>query len=250
MHDLAGQRALVTGASAGIGLAIARSLAESGCHVAVNGRDEARLKRVAETIPGALACAGDMSDAAQASEAIEAGTQALGGLDILVCAAGSGRSTPPGAETPTAWSESLASNLLTAVYATACARPHLAASKGSVTCISSICSLEVVPGAPVTYSSSKAALNAFVRGMARPLSAEGIRINAVAPGNIDHDTSVWRRRMEIDREAVNELVRAEVPLGRLGVPEDVAGTVLFLASSAATFITGSIVVVDGGQTRG
>jgi 3-oxoacyl-[acyl-carrier protein] reductase len=101
----------------------------------------------------------------------------------------------------------------------------------------------------VTYSAAKAALNATVRGLARPLALEGIRVNAVAPGNILFEGGTWARRIAEDRSAVDEMLAREVSLRRMGKPEEIADVVAFLASPRAAFVTGTVVVADGGQLR-
>jgi NAD(P)-dependent dehydrogenase (short-subunit alcohol dehydrogenase family) len=129
------------------------------------------------------------------------------------------------------------------------ARDALAASKGVVVCISSICGLEVIPGAPVTYSAAKAALNAYVRGISRPLGKLGVRINAIAPGNILFDGSVWSRKLAEDSQAVQDMLSKDVALGSLGTPADVASLVAYLASPRCGFATGGVWTLDGGQLR-
>jgi NAD(P)-dependent dehydrogenase (short-subunit alcohol dehydrogenase family) len=116
-------------------------------------------------------------------------------------------------------------------------------------CISSICGLEVIPDAPVTYSAAKAALHAYVRGIARPLGKRGVRINAVAPGNILFDGSVWSCKLAEDNPAVGAMLSKDVALGRLGSPEDVASLVAYLSSPRSGFATGSVWTIDGGQVH-
>jgi NAD(P)-dependent dehydrogenase (short-subunit alcohol dehydrogenase family) len=116
-------------------------------------------------------------------------------------------------------------------------------------CISSVCGQELVPGAPLTYSAAKAALNAYIRGIARPLGKDGVRINAIAPGNILFEGSVWQRKMNEDAVALEQMLVRDVALAKLGTPNDVANLALWLASPMASFCTGSIFVADGGQVR-
>jgi NAD(P)-dependent dehydrogenase (short-subunit alcohol dehydrogenase family) len=174
---------------------------------------------------------------------------ALGGLDILVCNVGSGRSVPPGEETYEEWQRVFALNLWSTTNTVEAASEALAASRGVIVCVSSICGHEVVPGAPVTYSAAKAALQAYVRGIARPLGKQGIRINAVAPGNILFDGSVWSRKLAEDAGAVQTMLERDVALARLGTLRDVAELVSYLASPRATFATGGVWTLDGGQVH-
>ena len=247
--DLSGKTALVTGSSRGIGLAIAEALRAEGCRVAVNGRNADGLQACASAIGAAVAIAGDVADAGEARRVVDEAVLALGGLDILVCNVGSGRSVPPGDETHEEWQRVFALNLWSTTNTVEAAREALAASRGVIVCVSSICGLEVVPSAPVTYSAAKAALHAYVRGIARPLGKQGVRINAVAPGNILFDDSVWSRKLAEDAGAVQTMLEHDVALARLGTPRDVAELVAYLASPRAGFATGGVWSLDGGQVH-
>jgi 3-oxoacyl-[acyl-carrier protein] reductase len=249
-RELSGKTALVTGSSKGIGRAIAQALQAEGCRVAINGRNPVDLAVAAAELPGAIAIAGDVTRPEDAQRVVADSVKALGNMDILVCNVGSGRSVPPGEETPEEWQRVFALNLWSTTNSVDAAREALAASKGTIVCVSSICGLEVIPGAPVTYSAAKAALHAYVRGIARPLGKQGVRINAVAPGNILFDGSVWSRKLDADRSSVQEMLERDVALSRLGTPREVADLVVYLASPRSGFATGCVWTLDGGQTRG
>ncbi len=247
--ELAGKAALVTGSSRGIGRAIAEVLHAEGCLVALNARTADALALTAADLPGAVAVAGDVTRPEEARRVVAEATAALGRLDILVCNVGGGRSVPPGDETHEEWMRVFALNLWSTTNTVEAAREALAAARGVIVCVSSICGHEVVPGAPVTYSVAKAALHAYVRGIARPLGKQGIRINAVAPGNILFDGSVWSRKLAEDAGAVQAMLERDVALSRLGTPREVAELVAYLASPRAGFATGGVWTLDGGQVR-
>lgn len=248
-RELDGKSALVTGSSRGIGRAIAAALHAEGCRVVVHGRTGQELDVVAKELHANGAVTGDLTQPAEARRVMDETLAALGTLDILVCNVGGGASVPPGQESPEEWQRVFALNLWSATNTVEAASAALARSAGAIVCISSICGQTVVPGAPVTYSAAKAALHAYVRGIARPLAEQHVRINAIAAGNILHSGSVWARRLQGDPSSVSEMLARDVPLGRLGTPEDVADLAVYLASPRAAFATGGVWTLDGGQVR-
>ncbi len=245
--NLEGKTALITGSSKGIGFAIAQALHAEGCRVALNARNSDQLFKAAAELKGSVSVVGDVTEVNEAKRIVNEAVKLLGGLDILICSVGYGDSVAPGCESPEEWQKIFALNLWSATNVIESSLEALESSQGVILCISSICGLEVIPGAPITYSSAKSALNAYVRGIARPLGKKNIRINAIAPGNILFDGSVWSRKIAEDKDRVFSMLEKDVSLNRLGTPQDVAYLSTYLVSEKAKFATGGVWTLDGGQ---
>lgn len=246
--ELTGKVALVTGSSSGIGYSIAQALLTEGAIVVLNGRNKKTLSAAVNNMPGTLGFAADVRDSQACKGLVNDVLKQFGHIDILVCNVGSGASVAPGEENYDEWRHMIDVNLYTTTQMVDAAKDALTFAGGNIVCISSICGIEAL-GAPVAYASAKAALESFVRNISRPLGKCGIRINSVAPGNILFPGSVWERKLNANKSEVEAMLVRDVALSRLGKPKDVANLVTFLASSAASFITGATYIVDGGQTR-
>jgi 3-oxoacyl-[acyl-carrier protein] reductase len=251
--DLKNKVVFVTGASRGIGLGIALGFAKEGSRVAVTGRDQDTLadavSKIEEVGGMAHAYAGDMRDETEIFKCVEEVINKWGGLDILVANLGTGKGQRGWDVDESEWKELLNLNLLSGVKAAKVSMPHLLKSKsGSIVFISSIAGIENL-GAPPAYEAGKAGVIAYSKYLARSLAGKNLRVNVVAPGNILFPGSTWDEKLKADKNAVQTMIEAEVPMNRFGDPEDVANAVLFLASEKAGFVTGSCLVVDGGQTR-
>lgn len=247
--SLRNKKVFVSGSSKGIGLCIAERFIEEGADVVINSRNLDELVVKAASLGGCKSVAGDLRSPEAALVAATKAAEILGGIDIVVCNVGSGSSVPPGQETYSEWRRVFDINFFSATNLIESSHGFLAKSQGSIVCISSICGIETIPGAPITYSVAKAALNAYVKSMSVPFAQDGIRINAVAPGNINFEGSVWSKKIIEDPDAVERMLERDVPFRRFGSPEDVASIVAWLSSDAAKFVTGAIFTTDGGQTR-
>lgn len=243
MSELAGKRALVTGASRGIGAAIALALAERGADVAITyERSAERAAEIVRAIEAkgrcAIAIQADSADASAVKRSVDEAAERLGGLDILVNNAGIARGGPVAEMSLADIDAILDVNVRSVVLASQAAIPHLT-DGGRIVSIGS-CLGERVPFPGVTvYSMSKSALLSFTRGLARELGPRGITVNLVQPGSTDTD-------MNPADGAQADMQRAMTALGHYGKPDDIAAAVAFLASPAARQITGTTITVDGG----
>jgi len=248
--NLKGKIALITGSSKGIGLQIAKTLQKEDCKTIINSRDSKELTQTSNSIEGSISIAGDVTIPEEAKFIVNKTIQTYGALDILICNVGSGNSVPVGKETLEEWKRMMSINLYSATNMVEASIEYLEKQRGSIVCISSICGNETIPGAPVAYSTSKSALNAYVKGISRYLATKDIRINAISPGNILFKGSTWSKKIDSNPIDVERMLSREVPLKSFGSPEEVANLVCYLASPLSRFMTGSILTLDGGQVRG
>ncbi|MEY2558848.1 MAG: 3-oxoacyl-[acyl-carrier protein] reductase [Verrucomicrobiota bacterium] len=252
LHD---QVAFIAGSSRGIGKAIARRFLQEGSRVVISGRDGETLaqgeKELAAQFPAAriMPVQGDLTQTQAIREALAQVRERWGRLDALVANIGSGRGTPGWQIDGSAWTEAFETNLQSAVrMATEALAQMIAAKRGSIVVVSSIAGVESNP-APLPYSCAKTALIAYTKNLARQVAGSGVRVNAVAPGNIFFEGGSWEKRLEANRDTVLKYIADEVPMQRFGTPEEIADLVVFLSSPRASFITGACVIADGGQTR-
>lgn len=243
MIDLKGKRALVTGGSRGIGAAIARALAENGADVAITyQRSREKGDAIAKDIEGlgrrAVAIQADSSDPGAITRAVAEAVAALGGLDILVNSAAIGLSGPVAELDVAAYQTLMDVNVRAPLLFAKAALPHLPRGGRIVSIGSGLGERVPFPGV-TAYAMSKAALTSFTRGLSRELGPSGITVNLVQPGSTDTDSN------PADGPAA-DFQRGLTSLGRYGEPREVANAVVFLASPAASIITGAILNADGG----
>jgi NAD(P)-dependent dehydrogenase (short-subunit alcohol dehydrogenase family) len=248
---LTGKKALITGASRGIGRAIANVLAAEGADIAVCARNadgirqaatELRRKERAQVFDRAV----DVADGPAYQAFIRAAAETLGGLDIFIHNA-SAFTVMEGDEA--AWERTYQLDLMGAVRGIEAALPFLEQSQaGSVVFIGSISAVEAA-GLATPYGPMKAALLAYTNELGQALAGKGIRVNTVSPGSVYVHGGFWHQ-IKQGMPALFEQVRGRIPFGRLGCPEEVARTVAFIASPTASWITGTNLIVDGGQHKG
>ncbi len=246
---LKGKRAIITGGTRGIGRAIANQLATDGCDVGLCARDADQVAAAVADLEktGVKATGGaiDVTDAAALKAWVEGAAADLGGLDIFIANVSALSQDLDEA----AWRHSFEVDMMSTFNGAEAALPLIEKSDaGAMVFIASISALEISRGAR-PYGAMKAAVLHYTKGLARSLAPEGIRVNAVSPGNVYFEDGIWGR-MERERPEFFAGMLAANPMGRMGTPEEVANAAVFLASPAASFITGTNLIVDGALTQG
>jgi NAD(P)-dependent dehydrogenase (short-subunit alcohol dehydrogenase family) len=244
---LANKTALITGGNSGIGLATARLFVAEGARVAITGRNPATLEAAARELgPNVLAVTADATDVAATEAAIDQAVKKFGKLGIVFANAGIPGNTPVGGTTLAAFEQVIRTNLTAVFFTVQAALPHLN-DGASIILNGSVISVLGSPGYSA-YAASKAGVRAMSRVMASELSPRGIRINVVSPGAAR--TPIWNGAAPTAEAfaALDKRISRGIPLGRLGEAEEVAKTVLFLASDDASNIQSAEIFVDGGAT--
>ena len=249
IFSLAGKVALVTGASRGIGRAIALGFARAGADVAVAARSEADLKELAGEIESlgrrSAVLPTDVTNRDEIQQMVDRTVSELGGLDVLVNNAGGTRfMSPVVALRPEGWDKVMTLNLDSVFHATQIgAQAMLASGGGSIIQISSVAGIQGAEGLSF-YSAAKGAVRLMTQAVSKELAQSGIRVNSIAPGWIATDLNAAMR----DDEGSRKLMEGMIPMGRVGEAEEIVGAAIFLASDASSYVTGTTLVVDGGQT--
>ena len=249
MFDLKGKVALVTGGNGGIGLGMAKGLAEAGARVVIAARNPQKSADAVEALKAlgsdSFALAADVTDEDAVKALFDEAATRCGRLDILVNNAGSTVRKPVDQLSLAEWHQVMDTNLTSAFLCCRAAHPHLkAAGGGKIINIGSMMSIFGAPYAPA-YGASKGGIVQLSRAMATSWAADGIQVNAVLPGWIQTELTDGARAQV---PGLYERVLARTPAGRWGQPQDLAGVAVFLASSASDFVTGTAIPLDGGYS--
>jgi len=253
--ELEQKRVLVTGSSSGIGLGIAEAFLEEGSRVILTGRSPEKLALATERLQSSFSAhsvasfLGDLTLATSRTALADYVEQLWSGIDIVVLNLGSGLGLPGLKIDQAEWERMLNLNLLSSISTLEIFQGAL--RKGTapaVVFIGSIAGVEDL-GAPLSYTAAKAALAAAMKAASRIFALDGIRVNLVAPGNVLFAGGRWAEKLANNPQQVQRMLEEQVPLRRFGEVQEIADAVLFLASPRASFITGSSLMVDGGQTR-
>ena len=235
------QIVLVTGSSKGIGLSIARKFKKENWAVIQNSRNEISK----DFLIGDTCIFADVTKSDEVISLMKQIKDTYGHLDAIVCNVGSGKNIDS-SNSQERWNYFIKVNLFSATNIVDHALPLL--ENSSVTVISSICGNSAINGAPVEYSTAKAALNQYVKVMAKKYAEKEIRFNAVSPGNVIFDGSQWEEKLKSDEKNTNDYIKKNVPMGKFIEPQDVAEMVYYLSSNNNRYITGQNFIIDGGQS--
>jgi len=242
---LSNRVALVCGSTRGIGRAVAKALAHEGARVAANGRTEESTRRAAEEL-SATPFAADVSVPEQAEAMVHRVAKELGRLDVLFCNAGGPPAAPFKDQPADAWQRAIELNLLSTIHLCRAAVPIMRKAQwGRIICLVSVAAKQPLPGL-ILSTTARAGVLGFAKALADEVAADGITVNCICPGFIatERVDELTRTKPEMMKQML-----AQIPMGRIGNPIELAAAVTFLASETASYITGAVLQVDGGFTR-
>jgi 3-oxoacyl-[acyl-carrier protein] reductase len=239
---------LITGSSSGLGFHLADFFVKDGYSVFVNGTSDKKVNNVKKLLnmPG-LAC--DITKEEDCIKLVQNCESTLGNIDTLICNVGSGKSVQAGDESLSEWKRVFDINFFSTVNTINALLKNSKSKNTSIVCISSICGMEYIPGAPITYSVAKSALNTYVNTFSKFLITKGYYLNGIVCGNILFEGSTWDKKIQANKSKDPNNWLKEVPMSKFATPKDIYNAVRFFSNNHSSFSCGSLLVLDGGQTR-
>ncbi len=245
---------LVTGSSRGLGLGIIEVFLQEDAKIIVTGRHKEEINEVVKNLikiypeERIKSFCGDLTKFKNIKNCVDFTLKNFGRIDILIANLGSGKGTIDWDISENDWNNMMEINFYGARRIVNEVVPYMIKqNNGSIVFISSIAGIEVI-GAPIHYSVAKAALKAYSKNLSKKLARNNIRVNTVCPGNIFFEGGTWDIKLKENKEKVLEMINNVVPLNRFASPEEIANVVVFVSSEKSSFLTGSCITVDGGQT--
>ncbi|MFT7578263.1 MAG: NAD(P)-dependent dehydrogenase (short-subunit alcohol dehydrogenase family) [Alphaproteobacteria bacterium] len=244
LFDVSGKSIVIAGACGGLGSAIARMLGERGAHLTLTDRDHAALEKLSDTIAGKVACFEiNVVDETDTIAVLQSASDTYGGIDVLINATGAFVTGPADQLAAEDFRHTLDVNTTGAFLLSRAAAKHMSSAGGSIVHIASVSSIVANPNY-AAYATSKAALSQLVRVLAREWAPQNIRVNAIGPAMTETPLTT----AHLAGNSFRDQALSVIPMGRLGQPEDLLGTILLLCTSGGNYITGQTIYVDGGRT--
>ena len=235
----------ISGSSAGLGFELAKYFSEENYTIIMNGRSEKKLKNSQKKITNSYSVSGDLSNKDDCKNIFKKIKKKFSKIDLMICNAGVGDFK----KTDTDYLYAFNNNFFNTVNTINFLSPLLRNSFSNIICISSICGVENIRGAPKGYSLAKSALNKYVKLASQDLAKSKIKINSISPGNILFKNSVWEKRLLLDRNKTIEYINKVVPMNSFIYPKNIYDLIRFIIDKNNHSITGSNFIIDGGQTK-
>ena len=235
----------ISASSSGIGFNIAKSYLSVGYKVIINGRNLSKLKKASLALKNCDYYCGDLSEEKNIKIIINKIKKDQNYIDLLICNLGNSNFKKNNFDIEHA----IKNNLISTTKFIENSKKILRKNKSKIICISSICGIEQIIGAPIGYSVAKSALNFYIKLMSTELAKKGITINGILPGNIIFEGSTWDKKLKNNSKKIKNYIKQNVPINKFGKPEDIFEICKLISESKSKFITGSLFKLDGGQTR-
>lgn len=235
----------ITGSSSGIGFGLAKNFFDLGFEVIINSNNINNLKRASKLLNNCKYFFGDLTNKRSLKKIFNQIKKEYKKIDFLVCNYGNSNFKKNHLD----FEHAFKNNFFTTVNTISLALPILKKDKSKIICISSICGVEVIKNSPLGYSIAKSAVNNYVKGLSCILSENGISINAIVPGNVMFEGSLWDKKIKNNPARVKKYIKENVPMNKFGSLDDIFNMCDFIFSKSSNFVTGSTFIIDGGQTK-